>query len=109
MTDMDIPDLPTPSREAPSPLGVCRWALVCDEDATVEVAVKSLKLTTVACDFHAEEHRDWADRVERSINPGQEPEPECWCPDHLRPTRPGQIPYCPSHGTPAARGLEEEL
>lgn len=82
--------------------GVCRWRLECSEAATVEVVVASLGITTTACEEDARWHQAWS--ASTAVNRGPEPEPEEWCPDNLRGAPPE---YCPAHGTPDQRGIEE--
>lgn len=90
---------------APLPVtGVCRWNLDCSDPATERVEVKALEIITTACKAHAQWHREWVDST--ALNRGPEPEPECWCPDQLRGS-PAAPAYCPAHGTPDQRGLEE--
>lgn len=88
-------------------LGQCRWALDCTDEAVTRVEVKALPFPVEACEDHAEEHHTWKTNATTRLNPGPEPLPECFCPD---PEVLGDDPrpdYCPRHGTPQRRGLEE--
>jgi hypothetical protein len=89
---------------------LCRWELHCTEDAVEIIFVERLGFAVAACAEHALPHAVWAQRqAERvaanrvSLTPDEEPGPECFCP--TRPRR--KVPYCPTHGTPAERGLEQ--
>lgn len=84
--------------------GVCRWDLACEAAAVQTVQVKSLDIVVPACGPHAKDHSDWVKHSRIRLNPSPEPEPECWCAPDLTPD---PVPYCPSHGTPEHRGLED--
>ncbi len=83
----------------------CRWALECLAQATATIALSDTPgLGEVdACDEHAAEHRAWAaiPRNQRS----NEPEPDCWCPDHMREFG-DTVSYCPRCGSGTTRGTE---
>lgn len=83
----------------------CRWALECPAQATATIALSECSYPGAvdACDQHAAEYRAWAGapRNQRST----EPEPDCWCPDHMRDFG-DQVDYCPRCGSGTGRGTE---
>ncbi len=87
----------------PDSLVVCRWALDCRLPAAVVIAHTTVG-EVPACTEHATEHAQWV--ASRAVNRGPEPDPECWCPDANRANN-IPVPYCPAHGTPDERGLED--
>jgi hypothetical protein len=85
-------------------MNICRWVLDCTSEATVSVEHTTYG-TVEACAEHAAEHLRWQERKAFVLN-ATEPDPDCWCPDDPPETI---AEYCPSHGTPAARGIDPLL